>query len=541
MNTSSLPLKSIETLVDSFQGNNAPALSFYQGRTLVGRTTYSELHQSVLSLTHFLVESLGIARGDRVLILSENRLEVPALLLAIFVVGAVAVPLNPTGAPDDWEFISGHSGARGIFATSELRTKFLESGRSLEFALEIEALAPPKKHSTLRNRSHLDPPDEISLVLYTSGTTGQPKGVALNQRALLHSAWSMTENFSLKRSIQLAVLPLYHAHALGFGLMTALTTRGHLVFMDRFDPFAWSEVINREEVTHTSVVPTFLPLLLSTRVHQTKVPTLRCLLVSSAPLSTLLAREFETKTEIRLVQGWGLSEYTNFACCQSPDEPRALHEKHLFGGESTSVGRPLPGTEVIILGDDGQLLGEGITGELCILGPSQMNSYFSDPTATERTMTNGWLRTGDQGHFIGGNFYITGRIKEIIIRNGDKISPVRVENTLLKSLPNFVSRLAVLGFAHRCFGEEVGAYVDMTSLCEDDLDQLREALQSLPVDQRPKVVITGRTPLPRTHTGKVQRRRLLPLFAVFRDFKGPSQILSLPTALVPLTAPVIIL
>ena len=156
-------------------------------------------------------------------------------------------------------------------------------------------------------------------------------------------------------------------------------------------------------------------------------------------------------------------------------------------------------------------------------------------------MTNGWLRTGDQGHFIGGNFYITGRIKEIIIRNGDKISPVRVENTLLKSLPNFVSRLAVLGFAHRCFGEEVGAYVDMTSLCEDDLDQLREALQSLPVDQRPKVVITGRTPLPRTHTGKVQRRRLLPLFAVFRDFKGPSQILSLPTALVPLTAPVIIL
>ena len=140
MNTSSLPLKAIEALVDSFQGDHSLALSFYRGRTLAGRTTYSELHQRVLSLSLFLVENLGIARGDRILILSQNRLEVPTLLLAIFYVGAVAVPLNPSSAPDDWEFIAGHSGARGIFATKDLRTKFLERGVSLEFALDIEAL-----------------------------------------------------------------------------------------------------------------------------------------------------------------------------------------------------------------------------------------------------------------------------------------------------------------------------------------------------------------------------------------------------------------
>ena len=121
-------------------------------------------------------------------------------------------------------------------------------------------------------------------MLYTSGTTGNPKGVALPQGSLLANAWSMAVNFGLEGETQLAVLPLYHAHAFGFGLMTALTTGGHLVFTDRFDPFSWAEVIRAESVTLTSVVPTLLAPLLQL-VRRDKVPGLRAILVSSAPLT----------------------------------------------------------------------------------------------------------------------------------------------------------------------------------------------------------------------------------------------------------------
>ena len=167
----------------------------------------------------------------------------------------------------------------------------------------------------------------MAVVLYTSGTTGNPKGVALRQRNLLCNAWSMAQNFGLDATTQLAVLPLYHAHAFGFGLMTALSTGGHLVFTERLEPFTWAEVIRAESVAVTSVVPTLLPMLLAAGVTREKVPTLRAILVSSAPLPRDLARDFEARTRIPLIQGWGLSEYTNFACCLSPDAPAEEHAR----------------------------------------------------------------------------------------------------------------------------------------------------------------------------------------------------------------------
>ncbi len=523
MNTGSQSFEGICDLVESFRTNTASALSFYQGKTLGGRMSYSDLYERVHALVK-VFENLGVREGDRILILSQNRLEVPALLLAIFYVGAIAVPLNPSAPSEEWEFIARHSAARGLFASSELRSRFLKNSAKLEFALDLETVmkAPFTGTSGLReNRG-----EDTCLVLYTSGTTGTPKGVALSQRALLHNAWSMAENFGLKESTQFAVLPLYHAHALGFGLMTSLTTGGHLVFAERFDPFAWGEIVNREGVTYTSVVPNLLPVLLSVGVHAKKVPTLRGVLVSSAPLTTELAMRFETKTEIRLIQGWGLSEYTNFACCLSPTSSKEQHEELLFKGEHSSIGSPLKGTEVVVVDEKNEVVAEGCSGELWIRGPSQMNSYFSDAQATESVVHKDWLRTGDLGYRIGNSFFITGRIKEVIIRNGEKISPIWVEKTILGFLPHLESRLAVLGFFHKSFGEEIGMYVDMTTLAATDLDELKAVLEKIQLERRPKVVMTGQTAIPRTHTGKVQRRKLLPLFSGFSEMKGPVQFLA---------------
>src|SRR6185436_8442767 len=247
------------------------------------------------------------------------------------------------------------------------------------------------------------------------------------------------------------------------------------------------------------------------RVDAAKVPTLKALLVSSAPLDTSLARTFEERTGIPLVQGWGLSEYTNFACCLSPALPAAERRELLFGGELTSVGSPLEQTEVTVL-----------EGELCVRGPSRMLGYFKDEAATRATVDgDGWLHTGDEGEVreVAGrrSYFITGRKKEIIIRGGEKISPLAVERKLLAAVPELLGQLVVVGFAHQAQGEEVGAYVEAEALDEKVRLGLMAALDALPLDLRPKVVLHGAAPIPRTHTGKIQRRKLQPLFAKFAD------------------------
>src|SRR5262249_22623803 len=161
-----------------------------------------------------------------------------------------------------------------------------------------------------------------------------------------------------------------------------------------------------------------------------KVPTLRHVLVSSAPLSAALAREVETRTKLRLVQGWGLSEYTNFACCDDPFLPDDEHEQRMYGEEVPSIGGMLPGPQGRVCGPEGASAAEGVRGELAVRGHSRMLGYFQDAGATAKTIdSDGWLRTGDEGFFRLREdkpiFFVTGRIKEIIIRDAEKFSPLR--------------------------------------------------------------------------------------------------------------------
>jgi len=504
-----------------------PALSFYRGKMLDGRLSYGELAARVEALAGGLHGEFGA--GDRVAILAPNRLEVPVIVLALLRLGAVVVPLNPGSAPEDWTYVLRHSGARGLCVTRELEARVPKAARPaftlrLEDAFAIAGRAPPPPGG-------LD--EQMAVVLYTSGTTGDPKGVALRQRNLLSNAWSMARNFGLDSTRQLAVLPLYHAHAFGFGLMTALSTGGHLVFTERLEPFTWAQVIRAESVEVTSVVPSLLPMLLAARVTAEKVPTLRHIMVSSAPLPVELAREFEARARIRLIQGWGLSEYTNFACCVSPREPADERARLMFSWEVPSIGPALEGTEVRVVDGSGAPVEEGARGELIVRGHSMMLGYFRDPENTARaTDAGGWLHSGDEGffHVHGGRpiYFVTGRLKEIIIRDADKYSPLRLERRLVEALPELSGRLVVLGFPHREHGEEVGAYLELSSLDEALRARLSAAIESMPVAERPKVLLYGAHPIPRTHTGKIQRRRIQPWFATFIGHRGPTVIDEVP-------------
>ena len=528
-----------------------PALTFYKGKTRAGHWTYGELLGAVDRFARRLRDELGVRQGDRVAVLSPNRLEVPALFLAAMQLGAAVVPLNPTTPPADWDYILAHSEARLVFGARDLLDR-LVTRPDVVCAFEDEAAlgnvdggeAPAVAAPAAANLAK-----QLAIVLYTSGTTGNPKGVALGQGSLLANAWSMALNFRFGDETQLAVLPLYHAHALGFGLMTTLTTGGHLVFMERFDPFAWGEVLRVESVTLTSVVPTLLQPLLQIGVRAEKIPTLRAVLVSSAPLTASLARAFEEKTKLRLLQGWGLSEYTNFACCLPADLVEEERRRLLYGGELTCIGSPLPGTEVKVVGADGATLPADQRGELCVRGHSTMLSYFRDDSATAATLgTDGWLRTGDEGFFQqvgepqasaggpqasaggpqasagGPAFFITGRIKETIIRDGDKFSPLAIERRIVTELPELEGRLVALGFPHDVHGEEIGLYIESEELGDELRARLTKVVGEMPLDARPKIILSGTTPIPRTHTGKIQRRKLHAAFAPFRSSRGALRI-----------------
>ncbi len=505
------------------------ALSFYRGKALAGRLTYAELVARVDALAAALAARHAVGEGDRVAILAPNRLEVPVLVLALMKLGAVVVPLNPGSAPEDWAYILGHSGAKGICGTPELLEKVPQWARP-GFALPMEALfelgtpLADARGTGATGGSSLA--ERMAVVLYTSGTTGNPKGVALRQRSLVFNAWSMARNFGLDGATQLAVLPLYHAHAFGFGLMTALSTGGHLVFTERLEPFTWAEVVRTEQVTVTSVVPTLIPMLLAAGIKKEKVPTLRHVMVSSAPLPVDVARTFEQRAGVPLIQGWGLSEYTNFACCVSPSLPQEEHDRLMYGlEEMASIGPALEGTEVRVVDAAGAPVAEGERGELVVRGHSAMLGYYKDPDNTARTIdAEGWLHTGDEGlwrtHQGRPVFFVAGRIKEIIIRDAEKYSPLALERRLVAAVPELSGKLVVLGFPHKEHGEEVGAYVEGEGFDDAARGKLLAAIETMPVAERPKVVLHGSRPTPRTHTGKIQRRKMQPWFAPWEAHRG---------------------
>ncbi len=502
-------------------------LTFYRGRTIVGRLTRGELVAHVDRLASHLSTELGVRRGDPIAILSQNALEIPVLMLALLRLGAVIVPLNPGTPPEEWTYILGHCGARGLIASSDLVDRGKAARPELDFAVSVDDVWTSAKAGAIPEIGD-SLTGELAIVLYTSGTTGNPKGVGLTHGNLVANASGMARNFGLDTTTQLAALPLYHAHAFGFGLMTSLLSGGHLVLVDRFDPFTWMSVIKSESVEVTSIVPALLPQLLQLRVHRDKVPSLRCVMVSSAPLDPALAWSFEEQSGIPLIQGWGLSEYTNFACCLRPDDGPARHRKLLFGREYPSIGAALAPTEVTVRDASGVEVGESVLGELWVRGPSRMHGYFKDEEATRNAFREDWLRTGDEGFFVVEDgervFFITGRIKEIICRGAEKFSPIALERRLAAALPELAGNLVILGFPHRHYGEEIGVYFETTELTGELAGKLKVAIESMLPDQRPKVLLYGGAPIPRTHTGKLQRRKLVPLFERYDECRGALQI-----------------
>lgn len=500
--------------------------------------TWGEAGARVAALAA-LLGALGVGRGDRVATLAHNHPDTVLQYLAAWAVGACVVPLNAGEDPERIAYVLDHSRAKLLFTRAEylgrveplraglprLRDVVLAGDRRRGYAhVDDAALAPAAATAAPLT-------DDEALIVYTSGTTGRPKGVVLTHGNLLVDARQIAAWHGLGPDDRLmCVLPIHHVNGIVVTLVTPLASGGSVVLCRRFRTGSFFPLLARERVQVVSVVPTLLAFLLQGADKGTAatggldLSGFRHLICGAGPLTCELALRFEARFGLRIVHGYGLSETTCYACFLPVDLPPDEHRAWLGDHGFPSIGTPLPANEMAIHDASGIALPAGVRGEIVIRGSTVMAGYHDADEANRQAFAHGWFRSGDEGFRMSGRdgrpyFFITGRLKELIIRGGVNISPLEVDEVLM-SAPGVKAGLAV-GFAHDVYGEEVGAFVVPLPGTRPDAGAVLDFCRSaLPRHKCPKVVVFG-DELPTTSTGKYRRNQLRPLFEAWRgeDFR----------------------
>jgi len=489
-------------------------------------TSYADFASRVAARAQTLWDVCGIRRGDRVATLFRNHLEVPVTTLAAWVLGATVVPINLGEDDERVGFVLRNSEARAALLLPEVAERAAalhEAAPGIETWLEV----PPKDEAPIPpealERFPAPEAEDEALIVYTSGTTGAPKGVLLTQQNLLVDADALLRwNRFDDEARLMCVLPTHHVNGLVVTLLTPLLAGGRAVLCRRFRSEWFWRTIAEEGVHVVSVVPTLLAFLLEdpSGPADLDVSQLRHLVCGAGPLTVELATRFEERFGLRILHGYGLSETTCYSCMLPRELDDAEHAGWMRDHGFPSIGVPLPPNEMAIHDAEGQELAEGERGEIVVRGVNVMKGYHGRPDANAETFAHGWFRSGDEGFLrrdAAGRpfFFITGRQKELIIRGGVNLSPLEIDE-VLNRIPGVARGLAV-GFENRWYGEEVGAYVVCEAGAALDADTVLHACRErLPFAKAPKVVVFGEE-IPVTSTGKFQRGKLRPLFEAWKD------------------------
>jgi long-chain acyl-CoA synthetase len=510
-----------------------PYLIFYDDAGHRVEYTYREFFEEACKAAHLLL-SHGIRPGDRVATVSFNHADVVVQYFAAFLLGAVVVPINLGEDDKRITFILQNSGTRFAFVRSEFlqRIEALHGQvPALDTVMQVGG-SPDHRHphyeSELKRQPTSAPLHEAgltddALIVYTSGTTGLPKGVLLTQYNLMVDAMAITEWHGISSDQRLmCVLPIHHVNGTIVTLMTPMYAGCGVVLNQKFHTDRFFERISIEKVSIVSVVPTLLQFLLHSNiaVEGYKLTHFRHIICGAGPLTVDLVQKFEQEFSIPVIHGYGLSETTCYSCFLPVDLPVEAHRFWLSQHGFPSIGVPLPVNEMAIHDPNGIACEEGVRGEIVIRGHNVMKNYFLNPEANEKAFTHGWFRSGDEGFFRYDEegrmfFFITGRIKELIIRGGVNISPFEIDE-VISGIPGVQAGIAV-GFENDWYGEEVGAMVLLkpgTAISEEDI--LAACRKQLPYHKSPKVVLFGNE-LPVTSTGKYQRGKCRDLFAPWKS------------------------
>jgi long-chain acyl-CoA synthetase len=448
-----------------------------------------------------LLKSAGLASGDRVGLMMPNIPAFPVAFFGALAAGAVVVPMNPLLKGREVAYYLGDSGARVLFVTrdfaGEAAKGAADAGAQViqvddaDLSAVLSGLSP--------DASPADAADsDNAVILYTSGTTGQPKGAQLSHGGLARNARLTAETLLHNNpdDVMMGCLPLFHVFGLTCGLNATMTAGGTLTLLPRFDPAKALEIIDRDKVTIFEGVPTMYAAMLH-YPGASNTASLRVCVSGGAAMPVEILRGFEEKFGCMILEGYGLSETSPVASFNHPDKAR----------KPGSVGTPVEGVEMRVISNDGEPVAQGEVGEIVIRGHNLMTGYWGKPEATAEAIPDGWFRTGDLARVDeDGYFFIVDRKKEMIIRGGYNVYPREVEEALHEHPA--VAEVAVIGMAHPELGEEVGAAVALKPGAEATPAELqtfvKERVAAYKYPRRVWLVDS----LPKGPTGKILRREV---------------------------------
>ena len=436
---------------------DAPAITFLrEGRVETG-ISYLELERDACRMANGLRE-LGVAKGDRVILFIPKSLIFVIAHLALQKLGAVAVPLNPGFKQSEMQYLLGDAQAKLILLDPEKESFIREIAPGLT-SLVIDSQKPYQDidvfHTAPEEFTPIEiGPDDPGLIIYTSGTTGKPKGAVLTSRNLVHDARNIIRIWEISETDVLChALPLFHVHGLCFALHTSLMAGAHVLMLDQFSPDPVIETLRQQDGPHVCSVFMAVPAMYAKLMDHIgdrifDFSHMRLWTSGSAPL---LAQDFE-----RIHKLFGKEPLER----EGMSETGMNFSNPLRGSKKPgSIGIPLPALEVRMVDPaSGVDVKPGQTGEIWLKGPAVTPGYWQKPEETAKTFEQGWFKTGDLGHLDSdGYYYLTDRIKHIIISGGENISPKEIESVVNQVAG--VAESSVVGIANEKWGEKVVAAV----------------------------------------------------------------------------------
>ncbi|MEV8036096.1 long-chain fatty acid--CoA ligase [Streptomyces sp. NPDC086182] len=451
-----------------------------------------------------LLRDRGLLPGDRVAMTMPNVPLFPVLYYGIMRAGGVVVPMNPLLKAREVAFTLRDCGARialvfPLFA-EEVTKAAAETGTDC-LVTDPEAFdALLRGHEPMRDTPDRSD-DDAALILYTSGTTGTPKGAELSHRNLASNTLTTSETLLQvgPDDVLFGGLPLFHAFGQTCGLNTAVAAGATLTLLPRFDPRSALEIIARDEVTVFLGVPTMYAALLHAELPEGfDTGRLRLAVSGGSALPVEVLHGFERRFGAAVLEGYGLSETSPVAAFNHPDRPR----------KPGSIGVPIRGVEMRLVAEGGGEVEPGGIGEIAIRGENVMTGYWNRPDATAEAIRDGWFHSGDLARVDEDGFYfIVDRKKDMIIRGGYNVYPREIEEVLYEH-PS-VAEAAVVGVPHPLHGEEVAAVVTLRPGAEATAEEIRAHTKERVAAYKYPRIVTIVAELPKGPTGKILKREIV--------------------------------
>jgi acyl-CoA synthetase (AMP-forming)/AMP-acid ligase II len=473
------------------------ALVTPEGATL----NYQQLRENVIKLVSQL-QSFGLKKSDRIAIAMTNGVPMAITFIAAGLCG-IAAPLNPKYKQDEFAFYFADTQAKALITLSATPAAAINAATPDMMLIHAQVDTEGTLNFQLVNTAATATPnptspeaDDVAMILHTSGTTSRPKRVPIRHRHLIASAKNLIGAYALTPAdTTLCLMPLFHIHGLVGCLLSTLASGGTLICPNGFNALEFWKLVDTYKPTWYSAAPTMHQTILARASRNSEIVKnnpFRFIRSSSAPLPPIVIEQIETTLNAPLLEAYSMTEASHLMTT-NPLPPQRR--------KPGSVGYGF-GVEVGIMDTAGNLLPQGSLGEVVVKAPNVIDGYENNPEANATAFVNGWFRTGDQGKIdIDGYLFLTGRIKELINRGGEKISPLEVDDVLLRH-PAVAEALA-FAVPHKTLGEEIHAAVVLKAEVTDK--ELVQHCATMLADFKIPRQIHILPELPRGATGKLQR------------------------------------